>query len=111
VAKATQSGFDDRQEAVKVGGSGMDMGFALVYELSRALFPNGFGEVCTKCGLRRCVKQDDDSTATGNGLCTSLNRPRTISPETPWKHEYCGRNGNTSGWDNDGGYALTQRWL
>ena len=50
-------------------GCGMDMGFALVYNLSRTLFPDGF-------------------EVTGYG-----------------------RNGDTSGWDNDGGYALKQAWL
>ena len=28
--------------AIRVGGCGMDMGFNLVYNLSRTLFPNGF---------------------------------------------------------------------
>ena len=52
-----------------VGGCGMDMGFEVVYNLGRALFPKGF------------------------------------------KVEGRGRNGDTSGWDNDGGYALKHRWL
>lgn len=30
------------QRAIKVGGCGMDMGFDLVYRLSRRLFPDGF---------------------------------------------------------------------
>lgn len=36
---------DNRQHSdgtLKVGGCGMDMGFAVVYDLSRKLFPNGF---------------------------------------------------------------------
>jgi hypothetical protein len=38
-----------RDGSVKIGGCGMDMGFALVYELSHALFSGGFeciGEGC-----------------------------------------------------------------
>lgn len=31
-----------RDGSMKVGGCGMDMGFAMVYELSRRLFPNGY---------------------------------------------------------------------
>lgn len=61
--RSTKSG------ALVVGGCGMDMGFSVVYNLSRILFPDGFA-----------VK----------GV---------------------GRNGDTSGWDKDGGYALNQRWL
>jgi hypothetical protein len=55
--------------AIKVSGCGMDMGFHLVYSLSRRLYPQGFPVVGT------------------------------------------GRNGDTSGHDQDGGYALNQRWL
>ena len=58
-----------RYDGLTVGGCGMDMGFHLVYELSRILFPAGFAV------------------------------------------EGIGRNGDTSGWDKDGGYALKQRWL
>lgn len=57
------------QDALIVGGCGMDMGFHLVYSLGRVLFPEGF------------------------------------------KVEGRGRNGDTSGWDKDGGYALNHRWL
>jgi len=32
----------DKQGAIKVSGCGMDMGFSLVYSLSRTLFPAGF---------------------------------------------------------------------
>ena len=57
------------RDGIKIGGCGMDMGFAIVYALGRKLFPEGFKV---------------------NGR---------------------GRNGDTSGWDNDGGYALKHRWL
>lgn len=49
VAKAVGNTFDDKRDGVKVSGCGMDMGFALVYELSQTLFPGGFeciGESC-----------------------------------------------------------------
>lgn len=57
------------QDGVYVGGCGMDMGFAVVYDFGRDLFPDGF------------------------------------------KVKGVGRNGDTSGHDNDGGYALQHRWL
>ena len=61
--------IDQKNGGIKITGSGMDMGFALVYNLGWALFPEGF------------------------------------------KVEGIGRNGDDSGWDNDGGYALKHRWL
>jgi len=42
VAKALGWHFNEKNEAVDVDGCGMDMGFHIVYELSRALFPKGF---------------------------------------------------------------------
>lgn len=45
VAKALGEPFDRDRDGVKVRGVGMDMGFHLVYVLSRTLFPDGF--VCT----------------------------------------------------------------
>lgn len=56
---------------VKIGGCGMDMGFALVYNIGHKLFPKGFKLA---------------------------------------KGQY-GRNGDKSGFDTDGGYALKQTWL
>ena len=49
VAPAIGARFDNRWDGVKVHGTGMDMGFHLVYSLSSALFPDGFdciGEGC-----------------------------------------------------------------
>ena len=59
---------DAKSGALRVSGCGMDMGFSVVYNLGRVLFPGGF-----------------DTTH--------------------------GRNGDTSGHDNDGGYALKQEWI
>jgi hypothetical protein len=42
VAKALDRKFDVDHGGVKMGGAGMDMGFALAYDLSRSLYPNGF---------------------------------------------------------------------
>lgn len=34
--------FDEKRDCIKVEGCGMDMGFSLVYNLSRTLFPDGY---------------------------------------------------------------------
>lgn len=71
VAKACGYRSQGNGEGVVVGGCGMDMGFEVVYNIGRALWPKGFRLA---------------------------------------KGQY-GRNGDTSGFDNDGGYALKQRWI
>lgn len=56
---------DDRQgkhDGVIVGGCGMDMGFHIVYSLSRALYPNGFECVGEKCPSNDHSNGDRDYT-------------------------------------------------
>jgi hypothetical protein len=85
---------------VKMGGCGMDMGFALVYDLAYRLFPDGFGEPCQEPGCTFKAKTKEEA-AEANALAG-----HGVTP-----HSFRGRNGETSGWDNDGGYALKQRWM
>lgn len=89
-------GYNERHGGAKISGCGMDMGFEMVYTLSRYLFPDGFGvlgyDKSIPQGLRPETKEDADFMR----AC---------------KVEFRGRNGDESGWDNDGGYALKQRWL
>lgn len=73
----------DRHDGIRVGGCGMDMGFHLVYSLSRTLYPDGFE--CT------CSDRFGDS-------CPSNDHFNGDRDYTPHQHE-------------DGGYAIRQRWL
>lgn len=43
-ARAMGDKIDQKHGGIKIGGCGMDMGFALVYALGRALWPNGTPE-------------------------------------------------------------------
>jgi hypothetical protein len=90
VGRILQHKTDDH--SVRMQGCGMDMGFEMVYLLGRYLFPEGFGERCRDkgCTFRPATKQDA-------ALATD--------------HHFRGRNGDTCGWDNDGGYALNHRWI
>ncbi len=51
-AKALDDRYDDRKQGIVVGGCGMDMGFHLVYGLSRRLFPE------FKCSGKGCRSND-----------------------------------------------------
>lgn len=81
--------------AIKVSGGGMDMGFSVVYNLSRTLFPNGFG-IEGKTAAGRKVRPTSKAHAA-----------KLVQAGADFR----GRNGDGGGWDNDGGYALNQRWL
>ena len=76
--------FDSSRECLKVGGCGMDMGFAVVYDLSYTLFPKGVG--CTGEGCRSNDHSNGDRDYTPH------------SEAAPHMH-------------SDGGYALNHRWL
>jgi hypothetical protein len=74
--------YDKKHEGLKIGGCGMDMGFAAVYDLSRILFRGGW-----KCPGQNCDHPDHFNEGTpkdGN----------TFHPET-----------------SDAGYALHQEWI
>lgn len=93
VAKAIGVRFDDKNHGAVLGGCGMDMRFAAVYDLGRTLFPDGFGIAGTKEGHR-------------------VRRPATAKAAAQMVRNgwvFRGRNGDSSGWDRDGGYALNYR--
>lgn len=62
VAEAIGMKYDREREGVKVGGCGMDMGFHLVYELSHALFKDGFDCVGEGCPANDHSNGDRDYT-------------------------------------------------
>lgn len=68
-------------DGLKIGGCGMDMGFALVYELSHALWPEGF-------------------------VCLGDHCPANDHHNSPYPAKVAG-----SMVHKTGGYALRHRWL
>jgi hypothetical protein len=84
-----------KRDGLTVSGCGMDMGFAVVYDVSRRLYPGGFG-------------------IEGEGPLGHEIRPGTkdhAAQAVKMGVKFYGRNGDSSGWDNDGGYALSHRWI
>ena len=72
--------------SLKVGGCGMDMGFHIVYCLSRTLFPNGF----------ECIGEGDVNK--WGSRCPSNDHTNGDRDYKPHNH-------------SDGGYALRHQWL
>ena len=62
VAEAIGACPDRDHGGVKMSGCGMDMGFKLVYDLSRALFPQGFGCLGDGCPANDHSNGDRDYT-------------------------------------------------
>lgn len=83
--------YDNKREALKIGGCGMDMGFAAVYSLARRLFPDG----------HPCNGIDGPAW---DGGCTSNDHSNERGPDRKAGY-YVGR------MHSDPGYALNQRWL
>lgn len=80
-----------KHDGVIVGGCGMDMGFHLVYNLSYALFPHGFG----------CIGEGCPSNDHSNG-------DRDYTPHYGGGHSW---RPAPAHWHRDGGYAVRQQWL
>lgn len=76
-------------------GCGMDMGFRLVHALGRTLYPDGFGIEGKRADGRKVRPTSTKHAA------------RLVKAGAT----FYGRNGDTSGWDSDGGYSLEHRWL
>jgi hypothetical protein len=93
VARALGLTFDRDRGGVKVNGAGMDMGLELVYNLGRALWPEGYGCTGERCNSNAHTNGDRDYTPHMNGA------PNTFTPD------YVGH------WHRDGGDALRQRWI
>jgi len=93
VAKAIGFRYDRRHEGVAVSGCGMDMGFHLVYSLSRVLFPTGHGCIGKHCPSNDHFNGDRDYTIDG------FARKDSNGDETVMH------------WHREGGYALCHRWI
>ena len=90
VAAVLGASWDNKRECIKVTGCGMDMIYATVYDLGRVLWPEGFGVRCREgiwSGAIPTTKEIAAEAVAAGAI-------------------FRGRNGDASGWDNDGGYAL-----
>lgn len=90
-AKAAGLTFNERRECIRMGGCGMDMGFALVYTLSHALYPDGFECI----GFRRNRHTGEVQRDT---YCPSNDHSNGDREYSPHQHR-------------SGGYALRHDWL
>ena len=94
--------IDNNHGGIKIGGAGMDMGFALVYNLSRSLFPNTYYcDICGEGPWAYCHgtnnRQVGGFMCIGQG-CPSNDHNNGDRDYTPHQH-------------SDGGYALRHRWM
>lgn len=94
----------ERGDGVVVNGCGMDMGWHLVYSLSRALWPDGFGCVGKRCPSNDHVNGDRDYTP--HGPTDENGDPEDREPESGERADGLKRH-----WHRDGGYALRAEWI
>jgi hypothetical protein len=104
-AKATGISYDRNREGLRVSGCGMDMGFHVVYELSRALYPDGFGCIGSGCPSNDHSNGDRDYTKHGAFA------PVIAGRDEPLPSGLYPTDQTVTHWHRDGGYALRHRWL
>lgn len=103
-----------KRDGVIVGGAGMDMGFHLVYSLSSALFPNGYGCIGKGCASNDHSNGDRNYIPHSCGAPTipeGLNRRQSEPAQWTWEYAPGGKPARVMHWHKDGGYALRHRWL
>jgi len=85
-ATAMGGRYDDHRQGIKASGCGMDMGFHLVYNLSRTLFRDSF----------LCIGKDCPSNDHSNDYYHKTPEAKRRAPDRL---------------HSDGGYALRHRWM
>ena len=85
-ARALGEKIDQTHGGIRIGGCGMDMGFALVYNLSTVLYPDGF----------ECIGAGDPDV--WGSRCPSNDHSNGDRDYSPHQHR-------------SGGYALRHDWL
>lgn len=115
-AKAIGETFNPKFECIRVSRCGMDMGFHLVYNLSRVLFREGF-----KCIGKDCPANDHVNAYNNErqGQCLICRKPigksklkRLNRPDSPHLYAVCSEECRTREWmHSDPGYALRHKWM
>ena len=95
IARATNSRVDNTHGGIIMGGCGMDMGFALVYNLSHTLYPNG-----VPCTGSRGYNPDTYATIQDPPRCKSNEHVNDAT--VPYSRDVIHQNG---------GYALNPVWM
>jgi hypothetical protein len=110
------SGYDNKREALKMSGCGMDMGFAAVYEMSRKMFNADHPHVCKD--PKTCPSNDHNNaySSARQNQCIVCRKEFTAAGWTRSNghHAYnvCSEACATGPWvHSDGGYALKHRWM
>lgn len=131
IARALDMTYDRNREALRVGGCGMDMGFHVVYNLSRVLFKDDF-----QCIGENCPANDHTNAYYANTRehrCIICGKDCPMEPKTYGTHPdgtkrtedfkytreigrrkygVCSPDCVTKVWmHSDAGYALKSRWL
>lgn len=104
VAKVLGRPVDEVRDGVISGGTGMEMGFELVYSLSHALYPDGFGCIGKGCPSDEHVNGDCDYTP--HGPTDKYGNPEDREPGPGEAADGLKRH-----WHRCGGYALKHRWI
>lgn len=94
---------DSKRDGIVCNGAGMDMGWDLVFTLSRMLYPGGFGCIGDSTDNRRACPSNDHS-----------NGDRDYTPHGLQVHHATGCSLDlppVEHWHREGSYALRMEWI
>jgi hypothetical protein len=115
-ARALGMRYDRQREGIVIGGVGMDMGFALVYDLAFTLWPNGFGCIGEGCPSNDHSNGDRNYQPHGSKVGCSAGSDSTnchCTRAVHWHGACAGTEApcRADHWHREPGYSLRHRWL
>jgi hypothetical protein len=107
---------NDKHYGIRVAGCGMDMGFHLVYNLSRTLFRDSFACIGADCPANDHVNAYSVNRSGQCIICraTLPEKPQYTRTNNNANHTYpvCSQACASGTWmHSDGGYALRHKWI
>ena len=104
VSRAIPCTFDAKKEALRVRGTGMDMGLHVVSELAHRLYPDGYGCIGEGCPSNDHTNGDRDYTP--HGLYDEHGAQENRGPCSGEVADACRNH-----WHKSGGSAFRHRWM
>lgn len=98
---------DSKRDGIVVNGCGMDMGWHLVFTLSRLLYPNGFGCIGDSTDGKRACPSNDHSNGDRDYTPHVDDTPRNsaeVGTDIPRLRSH-------RHWHREGSYALRMEWV
>lgn len=100
---------DSRRDGIVCNGAGMDIGWHLVFTLSRMLYPDGFGCIGDSTDSKRACPSNDHSNGDRDYTPHSCGEPTRTAEGLSFRYQAGAI--RRLHWHSEGSYALRMEWI